>query len=133
MYQQCTLVGNLGTDVELRFTPSGVPVASFSLAVGKSFVREDGTKADKTVWFRITCWRKLAETVAEYLTKGRQVMVVGEIEEARGYLDREGEARASLEVTAQTVRFLGQRREGNDAPPASRDNISAPDSEDLPF
>ncbi len=109
MYQQITLVGNLGTDPEMRYTPSGVPVASFSLAVNKSWVGQDGQRQDKTVWFRVTAWRKLAETVSQYLTKGRQVMVVGEIEEARGYLDREGNARASLEVTAQTVRFLGQR------------------------
>lgn len=109
MYQQITLVGNLGNDPEMRYTPSGVPVASFSLAVSRSWVGQDGQRQEKTVWFRVTAWRKLAETVSQYLTKGRQVLVIGEMEEARGYLDREGTARASLEVTAQTVRFLGQR------------------------
>ena len=63
MYQQFIAVGNLGSDVEMRYTPNGVPVASFNLAVNKSFVKEDGTKVEKTLWVRITCWRKLAETV----------------------------------------------------------------------
>ena len=134
MYQQFIAVGNLGSDVEMRYTPSGVPVASFNLAVNKSFVKEDGAKVEKTLWVRITCWRKLAETVAQYLTKGRQVMVVGEIEEARGYLDQEGNARASLEVTAQTVRFLGQREGGDSAGNnGSVENVSVENSQDIPF
>lgn len=146
MYQQVTLVGNLGTDPEMRYTPSGVPVASFSLAVNKSWVGQDGQRQDKTIWFRVTAWRKLAETVSQYLTKGRQVMVVGEIEEARGYLDREGNARASLEITAQTVRFLGQRGDnmgdgdssygsysGGFGNSNSSDNTPAVQDEDIPF
>lgn len=128
MYQSLTLVGNVGTEgAELRFTPSGVPVASFSLAVNKSWTNADGQRQDKTLWLRITAWRKLAETCAEYLAKGRQVLVVGEIEETRAYLDKEGNARASLEVTAQTVRFLGQRGDSEqsastvDNPPLDKD------------
>ena len=116
----------------MRYTPSGVPVASFNLAVNKSFVKEDGTKVEKTLWVSVTAWRKLAETVAQYLTKGRQVMVVGEIEEARGYLDKEGNARASLEVTAQTVRFLGQREGGDNN--GKVENASVENSEEMmPF
>ena len=112
MYQQITLVGNLGNDPEMRYTPSGVPVTSFNLAVNKSWVSADGQRQDKTLWFRVTAWRKLAETTSQYLTKGRQIMVVGEIEEARPWTDRDGNQRASLEVTAQTIRFLGTRAEG---------------------
>jgi len=113
MYQQIMLVGNLGNDPEMRYTPSGVPVTSFSLAVNKSWVAQDGQRQDKTIWFRVTAWRKQAETVSQYLTKGQRVLVMGEIEEARPYTDRDGNARASLEVTAQTIKFLGARGDGN--------------------
>lgn len=112
MYQQITLVGNLGQDPEMRYTPSGVPVTSFSLAVNKSWVSADGQRQDKTLWFRVTAWRKLAETASQYLTKGRQILVIGEIEEARPWTDRDGNQRASLEVTAQTIKFLNTRMDG---------------------
>ncbi|RIK41428.1 MAG: single-stranded DNA-binding protein [Chloroflexi bacterium] len=111
MYQQITMVGNLGSDPEMRYTPSGVPVASFRMAVNKSWTGEDGQRQDKTTWFRVTAWRKLAETVSQYLTKGAKVLVVGEIEDARPYTDRDGNLRATLEVTAQVVRFLNTRGE----------------------
>lgn len=112
MYQHITLVGNLGQDPEMRYTPSGVPVTSFSLAVNKSWVGADGQRQDKTLWFRVTAWRKLAETASQYLTKGRQILVIGEIEEARPWTDRDGNQRASLEVTAQTIKFLNTRTDG---------------------
>lgn len=113
MYQQLMLIGNLGSEAEMRYTPSGVPVSSFSLAVNKKWTGEDGQSHEKTTWFRITCWRKQAEIVAQYLTKGSRVMVIGEIEEAKPYTDRDGNMRASLEVTAQTVKFLSAKGEGN--------------------
>lgn len=123
MYQQITLIGNLGNDPEMRYTPSGVAVASFSLAVSKSWTTEGGEKQDKTTWFRVTCWRKQAEVVSQYLGKGKQVMVVGEVEEARAFTDKSGNQRASLEVTATTVRFLsGGKAEaaaGNGQEPAA--------------
>lgn len=109
MYQQITLIGNLGNDPEMRYTPSGVPVASFSLAVNRSWTGQDGQRQDKTTWFRISVWNKQAEIVSQYLTKGRQVLVVGEMEDARAFTDRDGNLRASLEVRANSVRFLGQR------------------------
>ncbi|MEZ4870073.1 MAG: single-stranded DNA-binding protein [Caldilineaceae bacterium] len=143
MYQQITLIGNLGSDPEMRYTPSGVAVASFSLAVNRSWVGQDGQRQDKTTWFRVSAWNKLAETVTQYLSKGRQVMVVGEVEEARGYLDRDGNPRASLEVRAQTVRFLGQRGDnmmGSDAGgqyggamSANNNNGAEVQDEDIPF
>lgn len=111
MYQQITLIGNLGNDPEMRHTASGVPVASFNLAVNRSWTGQDGQRQDKTTWFRVSVWNKQAEIVTQYLAKGRQVMVVGEVEEAKVYIDREGNPRTSLEVKAQSVRFLGQRGE----------------------
>ena len=109
MYQQITLIGNLGNDPELRYTPSGVPVASFNLAVKKSWSDAEGGKQEKTTWFRVTAWRKLAEIAAQYLAKGKQVLIVGELEDARAFTDRDGNNRASLEVTAQTIKFLGAK------------------------
>lgn len=133
MYQNLTIVGNLGDDPQLRFTPSGVAVASFNLAVNKSWTNQDGQRQDKTTWFRVTAWRKQAEIVGQYLTKGRQVMVIGELEEARAYTPRDGgEPRASLEVTASIIKFLGQ----NDSAPQRGQQQSAPQAqteEDIPF
>ena len=125
----------------MRYTPSGVPVASFSLAVSRSWVGQDGQRQEKTTWFRVTAWRKLAETVSQYLSKGRQVLVIGEIEEARTYTDRDGNTRAALEVTAQTVRFIGQRGDAGGSQemgsnysgaPAAASNQEVQD-EDIPF
>ena len=130
MYQQITLIGNLGNDPELRYTPSGVPVASFNLAVSRQWNSQDGQKQDKTTWFRISVWNKQAEVVAQHLAKGRQVMVVGEVEEARIYTDKQGNPRANLEVTAKTVRFLGQRGAGGGDP---TDSVNVPDAEAIPF
>ena len=138
MYQQITLIGNLGNDPEMRYTPTGVPVTSFSLAVSRSWVGQDGQRQDKTVWFRVTAWRKLAETTSQYLTKGSKVLVVGEVEEPRAWMDnRSGEPRAGLEVTAQTVRFLSTKGEagaavpaGHPAQPGETHEVS---DEDIPF
>lgn len=141
MYQQIMLMGNLGNDPEMRYTPSGIPVTSFSLAVNKSWVSQDGQRQDKTIWFRVTAWRKTAETVSQYLTKGQRVLVVGEIEEARAYTDRDGNMRASLEVTAQTIKFLGSRNEASGSQEASSYGSAAMPAaegqelrdEDIPF
>ena len=125
MYQQITLVGNLGTDPELRYTPSGVPVANFSLAVNKRWTGQDGQRQEKTTWFRVTTWRKQAEICAQHLSKGRQVLVVGEVDEARPWTDNEGNQRASLEVTAHNVTFLGQRGDAPMGTNASSSQASA--------
>lgn len=112
MFQQITLVGNLGRDPEMRYTPSGVPVASFSVATSRRFQGQDGQWQEKTIWFRVTAWRKNAENVSQYLTKGSKVLIIGEVEEPRPWTDKEGNTQASLEVTAQTIKFLSGRGEG---------------------
>jgi single-strand DNA-binding protein len=127
MFQQLTLIGNLGTDVEMRFTPSGVPVASFTLAVNKAWTNQAGERQEKTTWFRITVWRKQAEVASQYLKKGRRVLVVGEVEEASAWTDRDGNPRATLEVTAQFVKFMdgGGESDGSD--------VDVQDAPDIPF
>ena len=132
MYQQLTLIGNLGNDPELRYTPNGVPVASFSLAVSKSFTK-DGQRQEKTTWFRVSAWNKQAETVSQYLKKGSKALVVGELEEVRMYIDKSGATRVSLEVTAQTIRFMDSKPSGNGEP--QQETAPAPhgDDRDIPF
>ena len=113
MYQQITLIGNLGRDPEMRYTASGVPVTSFSVAVNESWTGRDGQRQDKTVWFRVTTWERQAETCNQYLAKGQRVLVVGRMEEPNVWTDQSGNARAGLDVTAQTVRFLSTRAEAD--------------------
>ena len=131
MFQQITLVGRVAAKPELRYTPSGVAVASFSLAVNRTWTDSEGNKKDKTTWFRCSTWRQQAEVVEKYLDKGSKVMVIGEVEEARPYTDRDGNQRASLEVTTQKVVFLsskGDSESGNNAANATSD-----DGPEIPF
>jgi single-strand DNA-binding protein len=110
MYQKTVVVGYLGRDPEMRYTPSGVPVTSFNVATTRRWTNANGEQQEKTTWFRVTCWRKVAEQAAQYLTKGRLVLVEGEIDTS-AWTDREGNPRASLELNAFLVRFLGGRGE----------------------
>jgi single-strand DNA-binding protein len=112
MFQQIMLLGRLGNDPEMRYTPSGVPVTTFSLAVSRTWNDPNGQRQEKTTWFRINAWRRDAELASQYLSKGRQVLIIGELEEARAYTDKDGNQRASLEVTARTIRFVGSPNEG---------------------
>lgn len=132
MFQQILLVGNLGADPELRYTPQGTPVASFTLAVNRVWTDNQGERQEKTTWFRVTAWRKQAETCAEFLRKGRRVLVVGEMEEASAWTDRDGHPRASLEVTALTVKFLPSGRNGSDENSAA-EAASIADADEIPF
>ena len=123
MYQKCIIIGNLGGDPEQRRTPDGTSVTSFSVATNKRWTDGNGEQQERTVWWRVTAWRRLAETCAKYLRVGRQVYVEGELQEPEPYQSRDGEWRASLDVTAYTVKFLGGR---DDA--ASTEGASAPET-----
>lgn len=118
MYQRIIIVGNVGRDAEMRYTPTGVPVTSFSVAVNRRWNSASGEQQEKTTWFRVTCWRKLAETAGQYVKKGMKILVEGEVE-AQAYVDREGTARGTLELTATNFRFLGSRAEAGEAAPAA--------------
>lgn len=111
MYQQITLIGNLGRDPEMRYTASGSAVTSFPVATSQRWTGADGQRNEKTVWFRVSAWERQAETCNQYLTKGQRVLVVGEIEEPYVYTDQEGNSRASLQVRARNVQFLNSRAE----------------------
>ncbi len=107
MYQQIQIVGFVGADPEMRFTPSGDAVTTFSVATSRKHKNAQGNTVEHTTWHRVTTWRKLAETCGEHVKRGDRLLVAGTVE-ARAWADgRTGEPRASLEVTADTVRFLG--------------------------
>ena len=134
MYQKVVIVGYLGTDPEMRFTPSGVPVTSFRVAVNRRWTSGDGQLQEKTTWFRVTAWRKLAEQCNQYLSKGRLVLVEGDVD-VSAWLDSEGNPRATLELTARNVRFLGGRHtEGVSGSPSE---VAEPSGDflddDIPF
>lgn len=98
-----TLVGNITDDPELRFTPSGAAVANFTVAVNRRFRNQDGTWDDKLEgFFRCSCWRDMAENVAESLQKGTRVMVVGRLQQ-RSWDDQEGNKRSTIEVQVDEV------------------------------
>ncbi|MBN2471105.1 MAG: single-stranded DNA-binding protein [Anaerolineae bacterium] len=137
MYQYTVIVGNVGRDPELRYTPGGAAVCDFSVAVNRRWTGQDGQQNEKTTWFRVTCWNKLAEVVNQYVTKGRQILVTGEVD-ASAWVDNDGNARATLEMTARDVKFLGSRQddfnggfgqEGGGSGPGP----SSSDLQDIPF
>ena len=102
------LVGNLGKDPELRYTPSGTAVATFSLATSETYKDRDGNKQTKTEWHNIVVWRQLAEICGKYLHKGKQIYVEGKIQN-RSYDDRDGNKRYISEVVMNEMQMLGSR------------------------
>ncbi len=102
------LVGNLGADPEVRYTPSGQPVANFRIATSESWTDKSGQKQERTEWHRIVAWGKLAELCGEYLAKGRQVYIEGKLQ-TRQWDDRDGNKKFSTEIQAQQITFLGGR------------------------
>jgi len=100
------LVGNLGVDPEVRFTPGGQAVANFRIATSESWKDKDGQKQERTEWHRIVVWGKLGELCGEYLKKGRQVYLEGRLQ-TREWNDKEGKKNYTTEVVASNVCFLG--------------------------
>jgi single-strand DNA-binding protein len=140
MYHKVIIVGNLGRDPEMRYTPDGTPVTNFSVATNRRWTNPDGSQGEDTVWFRITAWKRTAEVCNQYLQKGRQVLIEGQLKPdpatgaPRIWTGNDGVARASYEVTALNVRFLGGRGE---APPAEApgglEEPPAEAEEEIPF
>jgi single-strand DNA-binding protein len=132
------LIGNLGRDPEIRYTPGGQAVANFSLATTESFTSREGKREERTEWHRIVVWGKTAENCAQYLAKGRTVYVEGRIQ-TREWEDKEGQKRRTTEVVAQTVQFLGGPRGAGGAPAREQgeaggtDDASPPPGDDIPF
>jgi single-strand DNA-binding protein len=100
------IVGRLGQNPEVRYTPSGAAVANFSVATSENWTDKSGQKQEKTEWHRIVVWGKTAENCGQYLAKGRQVYVEGRLQ-TRQWQDKDGQTKYTTEIQAQTVQFLG--------------------------
>lgn len=106
------VIGSLGKEPELKYTPSGQAVATFSVAANESYTDKEGNKVEKCEWFRIVAWGKLAELCGQYLNKGRQVYVEGKLQ-TRKYNDKDGAEKTIVEVVAREVQFLGSKQDGS--------------------
>ena len=138
-FNKVILVGNLGRDPELRYTPQGTPVCSFSMATNERRKDKTGEMQDHTTWFRVTLWGRQAETASQYLSKGRPVYIEGRLR-VEEWTDRDGKARHTLEVHATDMQFIGGGR--SEEPPMERaaaaagsSQSEAPDiaDDDIPF
>ena len=125
MFQNLILVGNLGRDPEMRYTPSGTAVTNFNLAVNRTYSGADGQQVKETLWFRVSAWNKQAEACNQYLHQGSKVLVEGRLEcdpETGGpriWTRSDGTPGASFEVRANSVKFLDGKNDNNGAPQAN--------------
>lgn len=139
MYQSTTLVGNVGKDPELKFTPSGQAVCSFSVATNRKYKTGSGEQVNETTWFRITTWGKTAEACNQYVRKGSKVLIEGRLtpDKATGgprvYNKQDGTPAASYEITASTVRFLSGNEGGNGKEATPFDVPHAEQQEEFPY
>ena len=143
MYQTIIIVGNVGRDPEMRYTPSGQAVTSFSVATNRQYTNNNAETIKETIWFRVSAWGKTGETCNQYLKKGSKVLVEGRLtaDPATGgpriWQAQDGTSRASFEVSAQTVRFLSSRSEteggGMGSAPVTEEGGLPAESEDIPF
>lgn len=158
MFQRVTLIGHVGQEPQMRYTPDGTPVTNFSVATKETISKKkfdgserpspagwkesyNGKSWEVTTWWRVTVWRGLAETVNQYVTKGMLVFVEGAVqgEAANGTLNprvwtgNDGEARASFELTARNVKFMSRAGEGTAGAPAGEPPPEGFEEDSLPF
>ena len=132
-YSRTFLLGNLGRDPEIRYTPTGTAVANFSVATSEKWTDKDGNKQERTEWHRIVAWAKLAEICSEFLRKGSPVFIEGRIRTNEWEAD-DGSKRRQTEIHAITVQFLGRREDGaQPAIPRAKTEIpaAAPEPSDM--
>ena len=143
MYQKLIIVGHLGQDPEMRYMPDGTAVANFSVASNRRWTdNATGQPRDETTWFRVSVWRKQAETVNQYLSRGSKVLIEGRLRpdsatgSPRTFTRQDGTVGASYEVTADVVRFLSSHETTDDAPAYNGDGsqyAAAQEEDDIPF
>lgn len=153
-FHKVTLIGRLGGDPQMRYTPDGTPVTNFSVATSQVVSKDrtptcpsgwkesyNGKNWELTTWFRVACWRGLAETTNQYLAKGREVYIEGVLngdadngsQNPRVWSGDDGVARASYEITARTVQFVGGRDNGNGGPPVGAPPPEGFEEDSIPF
>jgi single-strand DNA-binding protein len=127
MFQQITLVGNLGADPIMRYTDGGMAVTNLNVATSETWTdRSTGERKERTVWFKVACWDKTAENAANYLRKGNKVLIIGRMQNPEVWTDKNGMTQANLKVTADTLKFLTPRSAGEE-----RAYVAAPNATDL--
>ncbi len=129
------IIGHLGKDPEMRYTPSGRPVTTFTVAVSRSWNSADGERHAETEWFNVVAWGNLAEICKQYLTKGQQVYVEGRLQ-TRRWDDKEGQKHTSVEIVANEMMMLGDRRDAShpsDEQPLAAEGESAAPEDEVPF
>lgn len=135
MVNKVILIGRLGADPEIRYTPSGAEVATFRMATSESWTNKSGEKEERTEWHRIVAWRGLAKICGEFLSKGKLVYIEGRLR-TRSWEDRDGNKRTTTEIEATDMKMLGgvgeasrkpKEPEAESAPPAAKEE------EDIPF
>jgi single-strand DNA-binding protein len=122
------IIGNLGREPEMRYTPSGRPVTTFSVATSRSWNTSEGEKHVETEWFNVVAWSNLAEICKQYLLKGQQVYIEGRLQ-TRHWDDQEGNKHTSVEIVANEMIILGERREAGESSPESE----SIEEEEFPF
>jgi len=138
MYHNTTVIGHVGRDPEMRYTPSGQGVTDFSVAVNEQFTDSTGEKVKKTVWYKVTTWGKLAEVCNQYVHKGDRVFVTGRLQAdpqtggPRIWTAQDGTPRTSFDLTADTVRFLNSRGEQAEHKSTPSENEPQPQEQDEP-
>jgi single-strand DNA-binding protein len=137
-FNKIILVGNLGRDPELRYTPQGAPVCSFSVATSERRKDKTGEYQEHTTWFRVTLWGRSAEMAAEHLTKGRPIYIEGRVR-VEEWTDRDGKPRYTLDVHGTEMQFIGTKPEvGSQTSEVSQQRHTpwgerSPDTDDVPF
>jgi single-strand DNA-binding protein len=106
MYAQITIIGNVGNDPEMRYTPNGIAVCNFSVAVNRTWTNAAGEQQQKTTWFRIQAWQRQAEVCSEYVKKGDRLLIVSENIESGAWVDRDGNTHSNIQLVPRIVRFL---------------------------
>ena len=143
MYQKIIIIGNLGRDPEMRYMPDGTAVTNINVATNRRWTdRASGEPRDETTWFRVSVWRRQAETVNQYLSKGSRVLVEGRLQTdpqtggPRLFTRQDGTVGATYEITADFVRFLSGRDEGGFGGSEGGPDSGAPaaqEEDDIPF
>ena len=131
------IIGHLGRDPEMRYTPSGRPVTTFTVATSRSWNTVDGERHQETEWFNVVAWGNLAEICKQYLTKGQQVYIEGRLQ-TRHWEDKEGNKHSSIEIVANEMMMLGDRRDSNTAEKHAGESAEEPeppsaDEDEFPF
>jgi len=137
MVNKVILIGRLGADPEIRFTPDGTMVANLRLATDESYKNKDGEKVQKTEWHRIVAFRKLAEICQSYLSKGKQIYIEGRLQ-TRTWDDKDGVKRSTTEIIASNMRMLdskgqGKTQEGWNEQGAANSETGSASDDDVPF